>query len=628
MSKALLLLSSVLSFVFSNALEAQTVQHLLKRADALELHKTDYWYSLLHYDRSIMGWQSVVDDKKFFLAENGKTDARAELEASLKAFCEGDVLIEQHAIHRFPARLAWLLEKMPEAKKLFVADHSTEFEKIWKAMKPRQMKLIFPTQYMNNPSSLFGHTLLNVEGERNNKLLAYSINYAAVTEETNGMVFAYKGLLGMYPGYFSMGPYFEKVIEYSDLNMRDVWEYDLNLTEPEMRRLMMHIKEMSGIYYDYYFFDENCSYNLLFSLDVARPGLNLVKQAGGFWVLPVDTLKLVSKSEMIEDANYRASKATKVRHIADGLSNQERDLAKKMAMGLPSKEAFKQLDKSPKEHQIKILDLAAELMFINLSEGHLPQAVYKNIYLKTLAKRASLGRQEKPYEYPRPIDPMLSHDSFRVGLGAGSYDGEFYSSYSFRPAYHGLEDIWDGYARGSSIEMLKTELNYFHDEDKLRLRKLDVVTIHSYTPKDDFFKPNAWMVSLGAESLRSSNDEDLHLTTYLDIGFGGATNVLNDFLLYGIVKPTFYLSGALESNHMITMGGEVGTIYYINSGISAQLSCLQAWSVSGESENHTLIESRLNWSLSPSINLNTYLNWSDSFGHEWTEYGLSCNYYF
>ena len=624
MFKLLLLISSVLL----GSLQAEGFQDLIRRADELKLSESSYWHSLLHYDRAFLGRHSVIDDPKFFLAKEGKYDARAELEATLKAFCEGDVTSGNHAIDRYPARLAWLLEKLPEAKNVFVQTHSDEFEKIWKGMKPRKMKLIFPTQYMNNPSSLFGHTLLNVEGERNNKLLAYSINYAAVTEETNGVVFAYKGVLGMYPGYFSMGPYFEKVIEYSDLNMRDVWEYDLDLNLQEMRRLLMHIKEMSGIYSDYYFFDENCSYNLLFSLDVARPSLKLVEKAGSFWVLPVDTLKLVSGSGMIESSNYRASKSTKVRFIAEGLSEAQKKISKTIALGEDLESCFVELKKSTMAHQRKILDLGAELMFINLSEGRIKQERYKKVYLKTLAKRASLGRQEKPYEYPRPFDPIQSHDSFRASMGGGSFDGEFYTSFGFRPAYHGLEDVWDGYARGSSIEMLKTELYYFPDEDKLRLRKFDLVTIHSYTAKDDFFKPNSWMVSLGAESLRSDKDDDLHLTSYLDIGFGATTEFKDDFLVYAVAKPTLYLSGNLDHNNMFTLGGELGGIYYMRPGLSSQVSVLQAWSVSGQNETLTVLEAKLNWSLSKSVNLNAYLNWNDSFDHEWTEYGVSCNYYF
>ena len=37
----------------------------------------------------------------------------------------------------------------------------------------------------------------------------------------------------------------------------------------------MHTHEMDKIYSDYYFFDENCSYDLLFLLDVARPWIGL-----------------------------------------------------------------------------------------------------------------------------------------------------------------------------------------------------------------------------------------------------------------------------------------------------------------------------------------------------------------
>ncbi|MCK7512715.1 MAG: DUF4105 domain-containing protein [Desulfobacterales bacterium] len=68
-----------------------------------------------------------------------------------------------------------------------------------------------------------------------------------------------------------MLPYYAKLQEYSDVDHRDIWEYSLNLTEPEIRRMMLHIRELDAIASDYYFFDENCSYLLFSLLEAARP---------------------------------------------------------------------------------------------------------------------------------------------------------------------------------------------------------------------------------------------------------------------------------------------------------------------------------------------------------------------
>ena len=74
--------------------------------------------------------------------------------------------------------------------------------------------------------------------------------------------------------------YLEKYPEH-----RDLWEYRLTLTPAELDRLVRHLWELLPTYYDYYFFDENCSYHLLALLEVARPGLRLTDRFHA-WTIP------------------------------------------------------------------------------------------------------------------------------------------------------------------------------------------------------------------------------------------------------------------------------------------------------------------------------------------------------
>ena len=171
---------------------------------------------------------------------------------------------------------------------------------------------------MNNPASMFGHTFINIETENRSRLLSHAVNYSAFTTETNGLVFALKGLSGFYKGYFSILPYYEKVQEYSDINQRDIWEYRLNFTQAEVKKMVMHIWELQEIYAYYYFFDENCSYHILFLLEAARPGLHLTDQPN-WWVIPIDTVRALQDAGVIESAEYRPSRATKIRYLAAAL---------------------------------------------------------------------------------------------------------------------------------------------------------------------------------------------------------------------------------------------------------------------------------------------------------------------
>ena len=125
--------------------------------------------------------------------------------------------------------------------------------------------------------------------------MSYAISYAAAGNEAEGMAFALKGLAGLYPGEFSNSPYYLRIRDYNDLENRDIWEYELNLTPPEIERLLAHAWELGPTRFDYYFFDENCSYHLLSLLDAARPSLKLSERFT-WWAIPLDTVKAVAET--------------------------------------------------------------------------------------------------------------------------------------------------------------------------------------------------------------------------------------------------------------------------------------------------------------------------------------------
>ena len=79
---------------------------------------------------------------------------------------------------------------------------------------------------------------------------------------------------------------------------------------------------------------------------------------------------------------------------------------------------------------------------------------------------------------------------------------------------------------------------------------------------------------------------------------------------------------------MLSIGPELGTMYYFNQHSSAQLSGRHSWGVLGQSNQMTELKSSLNWSVSKSVNLTGFFKWTDSFHQDWNEFGLSLNYYF
>lgn len=192
---------------------------------------------------------------------------------------------------------------------------------------------------------MFGHSFLRVDQQgqtAETRILAYTINYAAEVPPNAGIEFAYKGIFGGYKGFFTTIPYYMKVQEYRDIENRDIWEYRLNFSPDQMRRLLMHAWELGNAYFDYYFFKENCAYHILSLLEVADPALHLTDQFR-FSTIPADTIRLLIRHQgLVGEVVYRPARSTQLKRKREGLNEQESSCLPSSFLipTLPSKKQF------------------------------------------------------------------------------------------------------------------------------------------------------------------------------------------------------------------------------------------------------------------------------------------------
>jgi len=462
-------------------------EELLKIAGCQKLHEDPYWRILMHYKKGLCGEKSLIDDPDFFLAADGKTNPASELRATLKAFFEEPPDGKPAAVCRFAARYEWLKERLSiDPSRLPVPDCAS-FEEFMKRMQPESVVLVFPMAHLNGPASMFGHTLLTIETANKSNLLAYAVTYSAFANETFGPLFAVKGLTGLYPGYFSIMPYYLKLQEYSDIDHRDIWEYSLNLSKPEIRRMMLHIRELDHIASDYYFFDENCSYALYFLLEAARPGVCLTDGTHG-WLIPLDSVRAIDRQGFIAGAVYRPSRTTKVKYLAAGLPESAQDLAIGLAKGTVSEVVLTD-PAQPSMEKIKTLDLAGEYLQYLYTKGMVPKATYQERFIKTLKLRSQLGTvaEDATEKVPAPVQPDKGHRSNRLALSVGIKGDDAYWETRIRPVYHGLMDNDDGYVRGAQLIFTDLAVRWYPENHKAALQSLDIINIISLAPRDKFF---------------------------------------------------------------------------------------------------------------------------------------------
>ncbi|MGB7934693.1 MAG: DUF4105 domain-containing protein [Gammaproteobacteria bacterium] len=543
------------------------MDELIDQARANHLAQRQEWLDLLHFKPYSYrpGQHSLADDPDFFNASDGNTDAEAELEATLAAFFsdiqETDTV--QNPQCRFIARYHWLKGELHFDPVRLPEQPCRRFNQWRESLDPNEITLVFPAAYLNNPASMYGHTLMRIDTrnqDEHTRLLSYTISYAADTGETSGLVFAVNGLTGGYPGVFSITPYYIKVRKYSDIENRDIWEYRLSLTPQEIDRLLMHAWELGPTRFDYYFFDENCSYHLLSLLDVARPGLDLTDQFR-WWAIPSDTVRAVAeKPGLVSHVIYRPATTTvihqRIRQLDPALRQLAMDLSKKKV--LPNDARVKALSATD---QAMVLELGYDYTSYEKTTGK-DQAIDPRYLRDLLLARSRLDVAGQRPAVPVPaVRPDQGHKTARLSVGLGSQDGREFGEIRVRPSYHDLMDDDGGYTRGAQIQFFDTAFRHYQGSDSIRLEHFIPLDIVSLSPRDDFFRPVSWKFNIGlTRDHFAKNDEELVFQA--NGGPGLAYNVpgSNDgqSVYYGFLEASMDAGERYKGNYALGAGPTIG----------------------------------------------------------------------
>jgi hypothetical protein len=566
------LVASVLSFIvaltvgdasgaddYAAQLIAQAREH--KLADERE------WHLLLHYRPGLFGgYESEQDDPGFFLSPTGKTDPEAELESTLRQFFSADLVgrSQQPAQCAFVARYHWLRARLKFDAQRLPPLPCQRFTRWYEEFQAESITLIFPSAFLNNPASMFGHTLLRVDQKGQTELtriLAYTINYAADVPPDAGIAYPIKGIFGGYRGYFSTIPYYLKVQTYRDIENRDIWEYRLNFTPDQLRRLLMHAWELGNAYFDYFFFKENCSYHLLALLDYADPTLHLTDEFL-FWTVPADTVRLIaSKPGLVADVAYRPSRSNVIRRKRETLSASERRLAQRIAHDTAEIQspAFARLD-PPK--QAFLLDLASDYLRYRIDTSDAPPPELKDRNREVLTARSRLRIPSEPFTVvPFAQRPELGHKTSRASVGAGWRNNDTFEELAVRAGYHDLLDPEIGYTPDAQIELASIALRRYNRADQMRIERATLANVISLLPIDAVFHAPSWKINVGMQTIRY-RDCRLCSNGVVNGGIGGAVESrwLKREVWFAFGEAEANYSGAYDERHRVGGGGTAGML--------------------------------------------------------------------
>jgi hypothetical protein len=554
------------------------LNELIDRAVVARLADEREWQVLLHYRRTLTGGiSSMQDDPGFFLAPEGKTDSQAELAATLTKFFSDELVgrSKQPAQCAFVARYHWLSEKLQFDERRLPSQPCERFTRWFDEFNAAAITVIFPAGFMNNPSSMFGHTFLRVDGKEQTpqtRILAYTINYAAQLPPDAGLEYAVKGVFGAYPGYFSTIPYYLKVQEYRDIDNRDIWEYRLNLTAPQVRRLLMHTWELGNAYFDYFFFGENCAYHILSLIEAAEPSIQLLDRFQ-YYTIPVDTVRLLRESGLVGEVVSRPSRSTLVRRKRASMPSEERAWFDRLTRNPADLQAegFRALKP---DRQAFVLETASDYLLQHSAVGGEEGAPFRDKNRAILRARSELKvtPRDLPIE-PYVKQPDLGHGTSRIGVGAGWRNHRAFEEVNVRAAYHDLLDPEPGFTPDAQIEIMSVALRHYHHQSQARVERFSPINILSLAPMDSLSQVPSWKVNLGMQTIRH-NDCQLCSNGVLNGGIGAAaeTQLFKREVYFAFAEAEANYSRAYEERHRIGGGGTVGVLADVTDRWKVMLS--------------------------------------------------------
>jgi hypothetical protein len=466
-------------------------------------------------------------------------------------------------------------------------------------------------------------------------LLGWALNFAGATGNEGGALYALKGIVGLYQGFYSIGPYYQKVKEYGDWENRDIWEYRLALAPEEIEGLLMHLWELQGIAFDYYYFDENCSYQLLALLEAVRPELRLTARFP-LWVIPADTVRaVVRQSGLLESVRYRPSAATELGDQARELPRAQRRLARLLAEGAVAPDDSL-LGSLPERERAAVLTVAYDSLRYAYLAGEVERDESASRARGLLVARSRVAVTGSPFPaVPVPaLRPDQGHGTARVAVAGGQRDGRSFLEARIRPAFHDLLDPEGGYTRGAQIQFLDLALRIFPEDGRVRLHEATLLDMVSLVPWDPFFRHPSFAFDTGLRTRlmpdgedRSDRDPEAVWRTRGAVGLSAGLGP--KALAYALAEGTADLGGALDDDFGLGVGAAAGCWLggpadRWRGHLFGRVSRFVLGDVTPQLRAG--VEQRI--SLTRNLALAAEAAYARDFGSDWLELGLRWNLYF
>lgn len=509
------------------------------------------WQNILHAPSGkplIKDPEFIFNTEVFSLEEEYRRNLSLALASPAVYFC------------KFPARYKLLMQdaSLPELK-IQLCPGLQEF---MNKAPVQGASLVFAAEDISSPSSMMGHLMLKIEGKNLNDVdVQHAISYFTEVNTINLPKLLFDSLFVGKNGYYTLSPYAQKLYRYNIDEQRNVWDYQLKLSDDEKVMLAYHLYELKNINIKYFFHKYNCA-TLIYRILAVAKGASI--DANEFWVTPSDVVRLVANNNLVEKTLFYPSNAGRIKIGLDALTTPPSVFFQKQ-LSEWNLDSIEQYGNDQKEIYKFILEGYNGL----LSERGLQKAERYEFNKQLIGDK--LGGGEVTIDvsnYKKPSDAP-GDQQLRIGLVNDDKDTNY--TLGFLAAGHKLKDDNRSYFSENEISLGDLTLGIDLSSRKVFIDELDLYSAKSFMPFDYFTKGKSGEMSLGFRRIKSS---DGHANNFFINGGMGYT---------ARVQPDLDLSAELVS--------EAGSVEngYFSVGYKAGLIVREVFSMKTVAEYSRLL---------------------------------------
>lgn len=540
------------------ALEQETIRSLAQKTQ---------WLKLLHYDSN----SSSILNLDFFLSLEGQRNPLSELQTTIQGLKENPALS-----CRFPARRLWLEQQGLQ----FPPQSCPELEEWTRGKTVRSVSVIFADGFLGNPASFFGHPLLKINfADSKSPLMETAINYGAFTpQDVNPVEYAILGIFGGYQAGFTSAEFYFHRSNYAELELRDMWEYELKLTPPERDLLVAHLFEMMSARMKYYFFGDNCAYRMSYALELAT-GKKL--QSVIPVAIPISLFHRLSEENLISTPKRWKSRQTRLRENYLGLSSEDSTMLKQIVTN-PEQMNEKEFQALAEQKRAHIIEVALDYEAFMLAQDNSAERVLRKKQFLRARALLPAGRGKSREMHKRP--PHESQKPILTGMGFMKSekwgDG---ASFRIRPVFYDLISPDAGRPALSSLAVFDLEADYFQKE--LRVKKFDAISIENLNRSITGLTGDggwAWRLRVGGDQINLACRDCL--SARAEAGVGQAIELHSKFVVWAMLDPRLqsnvagggHLSLKPHASVLFTLSDDVrmlatlGRRYYLDRNLPSE----------------------------------------------------------